>query len=174
MYAYSDGRGHAQASTLRKLGVKIRAYVTDNIVSKEAAGIPEACVDGLCVGYLKSCTRDGLICEFEWGRFSSLGPTKTGRRVLTTLEFSISARSVEIMQRTEEALFVEAAREGGNATLIPVSAMHTESEPLDPATCRNSDPLPDCIHTVNALIPPAIVDREERIVLPPTSPVRTP
>jgi hypothetical protein len=121
MYAIVDAHGHRLASepdAVRRLGVKIDAYQSDNIVFKQSAATAEACAGQDCVRYARACAPNGLICYVEWGRLQS-ARGRSAEPILITRAFSISAVSVEAMRRANEALFVDGSAGASGSRFIP-------------------------------------------------------
>jgi hypothetical protein len=121
MYAFSDGTGVARPEAVRRLGVRIEAYQGDNIVAQDPTGLPRACVGVACIAYLKTCSDDGLQCEWDWGR----APGKdAGFGALTVW---IGATSAAAMDAAVRAIAVQWWSGEGTPTPVPLAALGERS-----------------------------------------------
>jgi len=101
MYAYTDGRtGVADPDLVRRLGVQIDLWRSDNLVAKDTTGGRRACGDAGCVVYIAVCSQDGLDCRYEWKADTPHGfEGATGT-------LTMHARSEVEMEHARNAVFV--------------------------------------------------------------------
>jgi hypothetical protein len=167
MYAFNNGAGRAQQAVVDKLGIRIRAIQTDNIVAKAADDAPEACQELACVRYVKSCSPDGLECQIEWGEVSAESTKRFGVATVYTLEFTLAARSVVAMRAVQNALYVAPSGYSQQRVYIPVAAMTVlSSQPYQPFCDGRGQPA-GCRTTAFGLFPNLKLTREQRYGLAP-------
>jgi len=155
-YAIVGAHGHRLASepdVVRRLGVKIEVYQSDNIVFKQPATAAEACTGQDCVRYARACSPDGLTCYVEWGRPR---PAKdpSADPILVTRAFSISAVSVDAMRRADEVLFVDGSAGADGSRFIPLAAMRAVSATPYHRACDKHYSGPDCVNLFVGILPP--------------------
>jgi len=105
----------ADPHVVRRLGVRIEAYQSDNPVPHATDGLPESCLGASCVLYAKTCSGDGLDCEWDWGGVPGAGAD------FYTRTFIIKATSSPAMDRAERAISVEAVDGGPTIPLTQLS-----------------------------------------------------
>jgi hypothetical protein len=158
MYAFSDGTGVAQPDAVRRLSVRIEAYQSDNIRAQDPSGLPRACAGSACVAYLKTCSADGLQCEWDWGR----APGKD--EPFGTLTVWIGATSIAAMAAAERAIAVEWEPSKGARLSVPLAALSERSSLayLPPCTAVVQS---GCANMFEGRVPMAKLTREQRLHL---------
>jgi hypothetical protein len=158
MYAFNDGTGVAQPDAVRRLGVRIEAYQSDNIRTQDPSGLPRACAGPACVAYLKTCSADGLQCEWDWGR----APGKD--EPFGTLTVWIGATSIAAMAAAERAIAVEWEPSKGARLSVPLAALSERSSLayLPPCTAVVQS---GCASMFEGRVPMAKLTREQRLHL---------
>ena len=158
MYHLSDGAGVAQPAVVRRLGVLIEAAVSDVVDrSQDPTGLPRACVSEICVTYLKTCSVDGLQCEWDWDR----APNAGGRRYISTRTVWIKAESRTAMAAAVQALAVQA----GEGELRPSVALATMDQlsPLGYLPPCDAAFQKDCVNLFYGRVPEVPLTREQRM-----------
>jgi hypothetical protein len=156
MYAFGDGvTGVAQPAAVRRLGVRIAIYQSDNIRERDPAGLPRACVGEACEIYLKTCSGDGLRCEWDWG-----GARNDPRFVTDSLW--IDATSSGAMESAVQAISVQWWSGKGPTVPVPLSAMSQRSDLHYVRPCEGTVQT-DCINPFLGRVPEAKTTREPRM-----------
>ena len=122
MYAFSDGvTGVAQPSAVRRLGVRIEIYQSDDLRERDQAGLPRACVSQACEIYAKTCSDDGLRCEWDWG-----GASDNPRFVTDSLWIDATSRGA--MDSAVHAISAQWWSGKDLTVLVPLSTMAQRSD----------------------------------------------
>ena len=146
MYAFSDGvTGVAQPAAVRRLGVRIKVYQSDDLRERDPAGLPRACVGQACEIYLKTCSDDGLRCEWDWGGASN------GPRFVTD-SLWIEATSRKTMDSAVQAISAEWWSGKDLTVLVPLSTMAQRSDLNYVRPCEG-EVQSDCINPFLGRVP---------------------
>jgi hypothetical protein len=148
--------GVAQPEAVRRLGARIEAYQSDLIRPQDPTGLPKACSGKACVIYLKTCSDDGLACEWDWGSPSEQTP------YVSTETVWIGATSASAMKAAVRAISVESWRQGRAPVPIPLAALDQPSSFAYARPCTATVQT-DCVNMFDGRVPVATATREQRL-----------
>jgi hypothetical protein len=170
MYSYSNGDGVPHPQVQKRLGVRIVAAQTDDLIARDTAGTARACRGDACVLYVKTCSADGRECEYDWGRAWPPGPGNLNGAIFYNVVLWIKATSAEAMSRATAALSVVAGPDE-SPVFVPVAAMNVASrlEYWPPCAAGTKDhpsqDPPGCVNLFYGRAPDADLTRDQRLHL---------